>query len=430
MDPESENRSFHCSDVLVSNEELTDAITKLEPKNSTDHDGISMNFLKQHFDLISAPFKHIVDLSFRTGCVPKQLKIAKVIPVFKSGDPRQPNNYRPISLLSNFSKILEKIMANRLTNYLENNNILSPSQFGFRKNHATIHPMTLLDNFVSEALNNKKYALAIFCDLRKAFDTVNHTILLSKLEKLGIKNQELCWFENYLSNRWQFVSVGGVCSSLQQILLGVPQGSILGPLLFLIYINDLPSHSKLFALLFADDTTLLAQANSPAELFTMVNEEFYKITCYFRKNLLSIHPDKTNYILFQTSKNNITENFNIFLNFNNPTNYHDPDKISIICCANNNSNDPTVKFLGLYIDSNLSYSSHTSIIRKKLSNALYFMRTAKNLLNVKYLTALYYSLFHTHLIYAIQIWSSCSSDIINKLFKLQKKLYTLYTPTL
>ncbi len=287
-------------------------------------------------------------------------------------------------------------MANRLTNYLENNNILSPSQFGFRKNHATIHPMTLLDNFVSEALNNKKYALAIFCDLRKAFDTVNHTILLSKLEKLGIKNQELCWFENYLSNRWQFVSVGGVCSSLQQILLGVPQGSILGPLLFLIYINDLPSHSKLFALLFADDTTLLAQANSPEELFTMVNEEFYKITCYFRKNLLSIHPDKTNYILFQTSKNNIAENFNIFLNFNNPTNYHDPDKISIIRCANNNSNDPTVKFLGLYIDPNLSYSSHTSIIRKKNFLMPFTLCVLEKICSMSNLLQLYIILYFTH----------------------------------
>ena len=138
MDPESDNRFFRCSDLQVSHEELLNAISNLEPKNSNDYNGISMKFIKQHFDLIIEPFKYIVDLSFSTGFVPKQLKIAKVIPVFKSGDPRLPNNYRPISLLSNFSKILEKVMANRLTNYLEQYNLLSPSQFGFRKNHSTV----------------------------------------------------------------------------------------------------------------------------------------------------------------------------------------------------------------------------------------------------------------------------------------------------
>ena len=209
------------------------------------------------------------------GYVHNQLKIAKVVPIFKSGDPRLPNNYRPISLLSNFSKIIEKVMHTRLSNFLEHNNLLSMSQFGFRKNHSTIHPMILLDNFVTDALNSKKYAMAIFCDLRKAFDTVNHTILLSKLEKIGIRNRELKWFKNYLSGRRQFVSVNGVCSSFLEVLLGVPQGSILGPLLFLIYINDLPGCSNFFTLLFADDTTLLAKADSPEELYSIANNELY-----------------------------------------------------------------------------------------------------------------------------------------------------------
>ncbi len=176
---------FQSSDLQVGHEEIFNAISQLEPKTSTDFNNFSMKFIKNCFNYIVNPFLHIVNLSFSTGCFPSQLKVAKVIPILKSGDPRLPNNYRPISLLSNFSKIIEKIMSIRLLNYIEHHNLFSNSQFGFRKNHSTIHPMVLFDNFISDAVNNKKYALAIFCDLRKAFDTVDHSILIQKLEKIG-----------------------------------------------------------------------------------------------------------------------------------------------------------------------------------------------------------------------------------------------------
>ena len=224
--------SFRSADLQVGSEEIYAALSSLETKNSLDADNLSMQFIKKCFDTIITPFQHIVNLSLSSGIIPSQFKIAKVIPIFKSGDPRLPNNYRPISLLSNFSKILEKIMYNRLINFIEHHNLLSKHQFGFRKNHSTIHPMVLLDNYISEALNNKNYAIAIYCDLRKAFDTVDHSILISKLRKMGIGGTELKWFVNYLTDRKQFVHIDGKCSSLLNILLGVPQGSILGPLLF------------------------------------------------------------------------------------------------------------------------------------------------------------------------------------------------------
>lgn len=207
--PEQDPYIFKSSDLQVGHEELRDALSKIESKNSTDHFGLSMKFIKKCFNVIINPFLHIINLSFSTGCIPHQLKLAKVIPIFKSGDPRLPNNYRPISLLSNFSKIIEKVMYIRLSNFLEHHDLLSLSQFGFRTNHSTIHPMILLDNFVTDALNNKKYAMAIFCDLRKAFDTVNHSLLLSKLERMGVRDKELLWFKNYLSGRWQYTVVGG-----------------------------------------------------------------------------------------------------------------------------------------------------------------------------------------------------------------------------
>ena len=157
---------------------------------------------------------------------------------------------------------------------MDSNNLISNCQYGFRKNHSTLHPLVHFLNDVSCALDRKEHTVAIFCDLRKAFDTVSHCILLSKLKKLGVRNVELQWFKNYLSNRKQLVHVNGENSSLLDILIGVPQGSILGPLLFLIYINDLPNCSSLLALLFADDTTLYLSDSNLNNLIERVNCEF------------------------------------------------------------------------------------------------------------------------------------------------------------
>ena len=213
------------------------------------------------------------------------------------------DNYRPISLLSCFSKIIEKIVAIRLTSFLTENNILSEWQFGFRSQHSTVHPMVHFTNVISNAFNKKKHLLAIFCDLKKAFDCCDHSILLSKLEKYGVRGTELLWFKSYLSDRKQFVSLNGKNSLLTNVLLGVPQGSILGPLLFLLYINDLPISSKLFALLFADDTTLLASSDSVESLVNFVNVEFKKICDFFRANKLMLHPDKTKILFFSNTCN-------------------------------------------------------------------------------------------------------------------------------
>ena len=190
------------------------------------------------------------------------------------------DNYCPISLLSCFSKLIEKIVCNRLTSFLDVNHLISNSQFGFRKNHSTLHPLVHFLNYVAKALDKKQHCIAIFCDLRKAFDTVNHHILLGKLKKMGVWGNKLAWFQDYLLNRQQLVSINGFSSLLKILSIGVPQGSILGPLLFLIYINDLPLCSQLFALLFADDTTLLLADENLNNLIANVNREFKK-NCRF-----------------------------------------------------------------------------------------------------------------------------------------------------
>ena len=237
------------------------------------------------------------------------------------------------------------------------------------------------------------------------------------MEKYGISGIELQWFTSYLTDRKQYVSINGVGGSLRDILFGVPQGSILGPLLFILFINDLPLSSDFLSLLFADDTTLVLSHENLAELVTRVNTEFRKVCEYFRCNNLVLHPDKTKFILFSRSR--VREGVVLLCN-NNNLNQNYTDNISVISGISKDDIIPAVKFLGVYIDQDLSFKFHISQIKQKLSKALYSLRSVKNLLSQKSLILLYNSLFHCHLLYAIQIWSCVNSGPINELFKLQK----------
>ena len=381
--------------------------------------GISTCLLKQIAPLIVNPLCHIFNLSLSTGIVPEKFKIAKVIPIFKTGDSLDPSNYRPISLLSTFSKILEKIVYNRLFTYLEANSLLSPHQFGFRPNHSTAHAMTLLLNKISQSINSKKHTLIIFCDLQKAFDTCNHNILLKKLSLLGISGNTLLWFKNYLTNRKQFVSIDNFESSLLDILTGVPQGSILGPLLFLIYINDLPLCTTLLSKLFADDTALAESSNDLVQLFSTVNSEFHKLCTYFRRNKLSLHPAKTKFLLITHNNAIISPDLKIFIN-NNNSNENLTGNIIEIGRITSEDTVPAIKYLGVFFDPLLNFKFHISQLSKKLSYALFSLRQVKNFLPLPALKSLYYSLFHCHLVYAIEIWSCASQSLLKPLISKQK----------
>ena len=410
---------FKFDDNPLTRSEISDAIKSIKCKKTPDMYGIS-TFLISKFSLtLSGPLLHVFNLSLTQAIVPQQLKVAKVIPIFKSGDSDSPDNYRPISLLPAFSKILERIVCSRLSTFLDVNNLLSNNQFGFRSDHSTVHPLSQFVNFISEKLNNKEHALAIFCDVKKAFDSVDHSILLKKLFNLGIRDRELLWFQDYLSNRKQFVVINGQNSYLKRISIGVPQGSILGPLLFLIYINDLPNCTTLFTTLFADDTKLVASHADLESLFSFVNIEFQKVVQYFRSNKLCLHPLKTKFILFSNSAPPI--NLQIFFNNNNVNSCNpDPNLISVVEQITVDSATPAVRFLGIQIDPKLNFKYHLSLLNSKLSKALYFLRQAKHFLSVKGLKAIYYSLFHSHLVYCNIIWSSAKNYLINPIFVKQK----------
>ena len=317
---EQNPNTFKFSDKNFTKNEILEATLLLTNKKTPDHNGVSTSFIKQTLSSFINPLFHIFNLSLNTGIVPTQLKIAKVVPIFKAGDRACMDNYRPISLLSTFSKILEKIVAIRLLTYLDNNKILSKWQFGFRSRHSTSHSMVHFLNNVTENLNKKSHTVAIFCDLKKAFDTCDHSILLMKLKKYGILGGELDWFKSYLTGRKQFVNIKNQSSSLLDILLGVPQGSILGPLLFILYINDLPLSSQFLALLFADDTTLLYSHDDIQSLTEIANREFQKICEYFRINKMVLHPDKTKFMVFSRSNQ---VNMELFCNNNDVGNVNE-----------------------------------------------------------------------------------------------------------
>ncbi len=241
---------------------------------------------------------------------------------------------------------------------------------------------------------------------------------------MGVAGTELKWFARYLEGRSQFVSLGEIISKMLTINIGVPQGSILGLLLFLVYINNLPNCTNLKTFLFADDTNLLAAGENIIELFEKVREEFGKVSQYFFRNKLSLHPSKTKLIVFTNSQTAKNYRGSVTINFNN-NNKNNPDKIHQISCMYGNESGEPIRFLGMYFDPSLNFKYHINYLSKKLSSAIYFIRTAKNLLTPKALKSVYYSLFHSHLIYGIQSWSTASQDSINKIYKLQKKAIRL-----
>ena len=300
----------------ISNEEILDIINALENK-STGPSSIPLKLLLLIPDLIIIPLAYIINMSLLTGEYPDLLKVVKVIPIHKGGSTQEVNNYRPISLLSIFDKIIEKLMHKKLYTFLESNNILFCNQFGFRKNNSTIYALAQITEMIKVSIDSGKFGCGIFIDLRKAFDTVNHEILLTKLEHYGIRDNVLNWFMSYLSNRKQYVTINGLSSEPLEINCGVPQGSVLGPLLFLLYINDLPNISNVLDFyLFADDTNIYYESDSLQELEKTINKELQKLYLWLNVNRLSLNIDKTNYIIFHPYNKPMKEHITIKINKN------------------------------------------------------------------------------------------------------------------
>ena len=390
--------------------EISDIIDQFKTGKSIGPNSIPMKLLKILSPYVSSPISLIINESFQTGVFPTKMKQAKVIPVFKKGCSVTSSNYRPISLLSVFSKITEKLMYKRLYNFLELHEVLYKLQFGFRASHSIDHALISLTESIKNTLDNKKYGCGIFIDLQKAFDTVNHQILLSKLEHYGIRGTALAWFSSYLCNRSQYVSVNGHNSNCLNITCGVPQGSVLGPLLFLIYINDLPNSStKLTFYLFADDTNIYYESDCLYKLQKVVNKELKLVKKWLDANKLALNVEKTNFIIFHSLKNLLHDTVNI--------------KIG----KKHVKQVKYVKFLGLLLDENLSWKYHLDELSKKLARTSGVFFKIRHLLPSSVLVSLYHSLFGSFIQYGIVVWGLTYDIHTKPIYILQKKVVRAIT---
>ena len=264
---------------LFSINELKDAFFSLKINKSSGVDDVSFSTIKKCFAVLCEPLIYLFQLSLEKGVFPDDLKIAKVNPIYQAGDNSDISNYRSISVLPCFSKILERLMYNRLYKYLKENNILHEKQFGFQSGYSTNDAIMQLVNKIFDSFEKEQFTLGVFIDLSKAFDTVDHSVLLKKLKLYGITEKNLAWFESYLSNRKQYIEIGeNSKTDLKYVICGVPEGSILGPLLFLVYVNDLPNASRLLdPIMFADDINAYFNYKAIKHLFTVINKELVNI---------------------------------------------------------------------------------------------------------------------------------------------------------
>ena len=404
--------TFDC----VSESTVMRVIKTLAAKNSTGIDSISTNMLQKLAPVVINPLTHIINQSLCTGIFPNRLKIAKVIPLFKKSDPHIFDNYRPISLLSSISKTFEKVVFNQVYAYFTNNDLFYNSQYGFRKLHSTEYASLEMVDRISQYLDNGKLPITVYLDLSKAFDTINHEILLKKLKYYGFADTPLKWFESYLHNRQQHVFFNGCYSTPKTLETGVPQGSILGPLLFLIYMNDLKEAcNRFFPILYADDTGLVSSlcsflhdedVSNTCEISRNINDELYCVQEWLNVNRLSLNVSKTKYMIFHHRQRKI-DGFIPDIRIND-------SPIERVTDFN---------FLGLQIDQHLNWNAHIQKCSNKISRTLGVMNRLKRYLPTKILRVLYNSLILPHLQYAILSWGSK----LSRLSKLQKRATRVIT---
>jgi hypothetical protein len=399
----------------ISKTALEKNFSRFSSKTSSGYDEISMMVLKHCREEILDPLLFITNKSLLTGIFPEKCKLAKIKPLFKKDDETQLGNHRPISLLPALSKVFERVVCEQLTHYLETNELICKKQYGFRKNRST--KLALIDfvNQCIDALDAGETVMGCYADLSKAFDCVDTKILLKKLESLGISSLALKWLTSFTSNRKQFTEIQhqskskikNFRSNVKPITSGVPQGSILGPVLFLVYVNDMPGavpDENLF--MFADDTTLFTKNKKAEQLEVETFVKINQLAQYFSDNLLSLNSAKTGCLRIQTHQRSLANpstNIDVFI-----------DEVRL-------NHSDSVDFLGVRLDGGLAWSNQIEKIEKKISSGLFVLRRTSQLNpNLNLSKLVYYSLIESHIVYSIALWGGYKSHL-DKIFVMQKK---------
>ena len=396
--------SKFCFDYITP-EFVFDEICKMSNSKSPGINNFDVRLLKLAAPVICEPLAYICNLSLHTSCFPNDWKLAKVTPIHKDGDKYDVNNYRPISVLPVLSKIIEHAVHDQLYSFLTDNNILNSCQSGFRRNHSTSTSLIDVSDYILQNMNQGLVTGALFLDLKKAFDTVNYDILLKKLHNYGVTGNTLNWFKSYLSGRMQAVNVNSTLSDFKHVNIGIPQGSILGPLLFIIYVNSLPDCINCKCIMYADDTALLFKSADSTSLQSHMNDCMLKIAHWFEINKLTLNIKKTKYMIFGT--NNALRNFDdISLNYGN-------DIIERVY---------KFKYLGVIFDPILAWNEHIDYISSIISKRIGIIRRVKFYLPPATLNLLANALVFPHFDYCSPVWTNCISEFSNSLQVLQNKL--------
>ena len=401
----------------TNTQEIKRIVFKLPNKRSSGHDNISNILLKDIIDYIAIVLTEVFNKSMITGEFLSIMKLAEVVPLYKCKEHFLESNYRPISLLTTMSKVLEKIVYQRVYTFLQDTHQIYDNQFGFRANHCCEHAIGQVVSSIVKNTENKKYSCCVLLDLSKAFDTIEHTILLSKLELYGIRGNVLTWFKSYLTGcklRVKCKTINNTKEATSKdypIEYGTPQGSCLGPLIFLIFVNDLHLHLQYSeSVQFTDDTTLLLSHRNPNYLQFCVESELANIQDYFNANKLTLNVSKSMYILYHNQKKP-PPNFTVKLN---------GVELPRTNCA---------KLLGVWLDDKLKWDTHVNKMIHKLKSGLGMMRRSKNLLTSKARKLLYFGQIHSNLSYALCIWGTMlQQSLIKKLSRLQKEVIRLIDP--
>lgn len=393
--------------------EIFKIIMELKNNKSVGYDEIDTKSLKSCAKHICQPLSYIINLAFEQGCFPEKLKKSIVKPLHKKGDKCDTNNYRPITLIPILSKIIEKALNTRILNFFNKHHILRPEQFGFRKNSSTTLATFNLVKNITHNLSKKISIATIFLDMSKAYDSVVHELLLEKLEKYGIRGNAYDLIKSYLQNRQQRTEIARVETYHNQPIKitykspfrknhssAIPQGSIIGPLLFLAYINDLPLSTTSQCILFADDTTLIVTAKDRVALKNKIIESLNEITLWLKNNNLMLNTSKTKIINFHTNK---TKSDNMIIKYNNKN----------IDTVNH------TKFLGIIIDQNLNWKEHIENICTKLDRFIFALRRIRQTVSAQAAWCAYHGYVASVLSYGLTIWGNSSHA--TRAFKIQKK---------